>query len=106
MNRGDTVTKEEIESRLEERHKKHKRKCIADALWFLLLIISTVTGRVLARNFGIGAVLCGGIPAVVFVYSAYELFLTFKSDDYMPKTKPALGMLISAGIWILLKMIL
>ncbi len=43
---------------------------------------------------------------VIFAYSAYEFLLTFKSDDYMPKTKPVLGMLISAGIWILLKMIL
>lgn len=41
----------------------------------------------------------------VFIYNACSLFLTFKSDDYMPKTKPILGMLISAGIWILLEMI-
>lgn len=39
----------------------------------------------------------------VFIYNMCNLFLTFKSDDYMPKTKPILGMLISAGIWIMLK---
>ena len=43
---------------------------------------------------------------LIFIYSAYRLFLAFKSDDYMPKTKPILGMLISACIWIMLKMIL
>ena len=38
----------------------------------------------------------------VFIYSAYRLFLAFKSDDLL-KITPILGMLVSAGSWIMLR---